>query len=147
MGMLHQLFRRTVQLKHHRRLAGSGDFATLLQIDAEHQEALAAVVGGRTRESAHHECTAFLVPEPERLDVPGSVAVHVAGYKVGYLSAGEGERYRRFLASTGRSSPALCDAVITGGWVREEGEGYFSVRLDIAWPLHFHEDLPLEVAA
>jgi hypothetical protein len=28
------------------------------------------VVGGRTRESAHHECTAFLVPEPERLDVP-----------------------------------------------------------------------------
>jgi hypothetical protein len=31
--------------------------------------------------------------------------------------------------------------------VREEGEGYFSVRLDIAWPLRFEEELPLEIAA
>jgi hypothetical protein len=147
MGLLHHLFRRPVHLKHHRCLAGSGTFATLLRADAEHQEALAAVVGGRTHEGAHHECTAFLVPEPERLDVPGSVAVHIAGYRVGYLNDVQGERYRRFRASTGRSGLALCDALVTGGWVREEGEGYFSVQLDIVWALRFEEELPLEIAA
>ena len=147
MGLLHQLFRRDVRLKHHRCLAGAGDYTTLLKISPEHQDALATVVGGRTQHSAHYECTVFLVPEPENLDVPGSVAVHIAGYKVGYLDQTQGEHYRRFLASSGRSGLALCNALVTGGWVREEGEGYFSVRLDIAWPLRFEEELPLEIAA
>ena len=147
MNVLHHLFGRSVHLRHHRHLAGTGAYTTALQIEPECQEALEAVVGERTKAGAHLECTAFLVPEPENLDLPGSVAVHIAGYRVGTLSGPEGERYRRFLASTGRSGMALCDALVTGGWLREEGEGYFAIHLDLAWPLHFHEDVPLEHAA
>jgi hypothetical protein len=147
MNVLHHLFGRSVHLRHHRHLAGTGAYTTALRIEPEYQDALEALVGGRSSEGAQHECTAFLVPEPEDLDLPGSVAVHIAGYRVGTLSGPEGERYRRFLASTGRGGVALCDALVTGGWLREEGEGYFAVHLDLAWPLHFNEDVPLEVAA
>jgi hypothetical protein len=75
------------------------------------------------------------------------VAVDIVGYRVCTLGGPEGERYRRFLASTGRGGMALCDALVTGGWLREEGEGYFAVHLDLAWPFRFHEDVPLERAA
>ena len=93
--------------------------------------------------------TASTVPIPisQDLDPPGSVAVDIVGYRVCTLSGPEGERYRRFLASTGRGGMASCDALVTGGWLREEGEGYFAVHLDLAWPLRFHEDVPLERAA
>ena len=147
MGLLHHLFGRGVHLRHHRHLAGTGGFATPVEIGSEHQQALEHIAGGRTPEGAHLECTAFLVPERESLQGPGSVAVHIAGYRVGCLRRREGERVRRFLALAGRAGPALCDGLITGGWVREEGEGYFAVRLDLAWPLRFQEEVPLESAA
>ncbi len=147
MGLLQHLFGTAVHLRHHRHLAGTGGFSTHVEVEFDYQDALEHIAGGRTREGAHIECTAFLVPEPERLDVPGSVAVHISGYKVGYLSREDGRQYRRFLASTDRAAPALCDALIVGGWVREDGEGAFAVQLDLAWPLRFVEELPLERAA
>jgi hypothetical protein len=75
------------------------------------------------------------------------LAVHISGCKVGYLNREDGTRYRRFLSSVDRGGPALCDALITGGWVREDGEGYFVVQLDLAWPLRFDEAIPMELAA
>ncbi len=146
MSILHQMFRSKVSLKHHRRMAGTGEYTT--HIDASSgQDAFDLVIGARGPDGVHFECTAFLVPEPESLDIPGSVAVHISGCKVGYLSREDGLRYRRFLAGAERRGPALCDALVTGGWVREGGEGTFAVRLDLAWPLRFDEDIPLELAA
>jgi hypothetical protein len=147
MGLLQHLFSGRVQLRHHRHLAATGSFSTPVEVAPEHQEALEAVVGGRSASGALHECTAFLVPEPADLDQPGSVAVHIGGYKVGHLARAEGERYRRFLAASGRPGPALCDALVSGGWAREEGQGYFVLRLDLAWSLRFQEEVPMEIAA
>ena len=146
MSILQQMFRPKVALKHRRRIAGTGSFTTHID-PSSGQAAIDLIVPHRDRDGVHFECTAFLVPEPERLDVPGSVAVHVSGCKVGYLSREDGARYRRFLSGAERGGPALCDALITGGWVREGGEGTFVVELDIAWPLRFDEDIPMERAA
>jgi hypothetical protein len=146
MALLRQIFRSKVNLKHHRRVAGTGHPTT--HVDASSgQDALELVVGPRTESGVHLECTAFLVPEPESLEVAGAVAVHISGCKVGYLSRDDGMRYRRFLAAADRGGPALCDALVTGGWIRDGGEGCFVVRLDLAWPLRFDEAIPLERAA
>jgi hypothetical protein len=146
MSMLQQIFRSKVNLKHHRRVAGTGSYTT--HVDASSgQDAIELIIGARNEDGVNLECTAFLVPEPERLDVPGSVAVHISGCKIGYLSRGDGQRYRDFLASAPRGGPALCDALISGGWIRDGGEGCFVVQLDVAWPLRFDEAIPLELAA
>jgi hypothetical protein len=146
MALLQQIFGSRVNLKHHRRAAGTGHFTTHVDVSSG-QDAIDLIVGHRNEAGIHFECTAFLVPEPESLDVPGSVAVHISGCKVGYLNREDGTRYRRFLSSVDRGGPALCDALITGGWVREDGEGYFVVQLDLAWPLRFDEAIPMELAA
>lgn len=146
MFLLRQILGSGIQLKHHRRVAGTGSYTTNIDVSSG-QQAIEHVVGDRDEDGVHVECTAFLVPEPERLDVPGCVAVHISGCKVGYLSREDGARYRRFLASADRGAPALCDALVTGGWVRDGGEGCFVVQLDLAWPLRFDEVIPMELAA
>jgi hypothetical protein len=146
MTLWEHLFGHGVALRHHGHLAGTGAYATHAEIEFDYQAALEAIVGGGTEAGANFECTAFLVPERKDEDAADFVAIHISGYKVGYLNHENGERYREFLASADLSGFASCDGLIAGGWKREEGEGYFQVQLDLEWPLRLQEEVPLETA-
>ena len=144
MSLWEQLFGHRLDMRHHGHLAGAGAYATHVGIEFAFQDALEAIVGGRTEDGANFECTAFLVPERREDEELAVVAVHISGYTVGYLNHEDGERYRGFLASADLVGVASCDAIIIGGWRREDGDGYFQVCLDLAWPLRLQEELPVE---
>ncbi|HEX2554888.1 MAG TPA: hypothetical protein VHL98_14400 [Microvirga sp.] len=144
MNLWRHLFGHDPALRHHGHLAGTGEYATHVEAESEYQDALEAIVGGRSEAEAWHECTAFLVPETDDPADPHAVAVQVGGLKVGALNREEGERYRAFLAAAELDRVASCDAVIYGGWRRGGAEGYFNVRLDLLWPLELREAVPEE---
>jgi hypothetical protein len=127
------------RLKHHGHLAATGEYGTHVWDEAAHQDAFEQVVGGRTAQGACHECTAFLVPEPDDEYDPDRVGVHVAGCLLGYLSREHAEAYHAFLADAELKTVASCDALIEGGWVRGAEHGMFSIRLDVKWPLRLEE--------
>ncbi len=57
--------------------------------ESHYQDALLAVVGGRTRHSVEHTCLAELCPEPTNPYDDEAIAVQIGGQCVGYLSRAE----------------------------------------------------------
>ncbi|HWO71025.1 MAG TPA: HIRAN domain-containing protein [Actinomycetota bacterium] len=100
--------------------------------ESRYQEALEAIVGGRTEEGADLETVALLVPEPTNRYDPNAVQVLIDGKVVGYLSRENAEVLQpRILATMRREQRAVaCRARIVGGWDRGGGDrGHFGVRL------------------
>ena len=62
-----------------------------------------------------------------------AIAVSVEGEIVGYLSREHARQFRKLMAEAGGAGrPAVCDALIVGGWNRGGGdEGHYGVRLDL----------------
>jgi hypothetical protein len=62
------------RLRHHGHLAGTGEYATHVAGVDDHWAAFEQVIGRRTQQSAHRECTAFLIPDPNQPFNPDAVA-------------------------------------------------------------------------
>lgn len=100
---------------------------------SEFQAELETIVGGREEDSAHFSTSAFLIAEGADSQ---EVRVEIEGHLVGYL----GERAADSFLDTfwkSRFATARCDAMIVGGWRREDGDGLFGVRLSAALPFSF----------
>jgi Protein of unknown function (DUF4236)/HIRAN domain len=115
---------------------GDGAYRYEVVGESHYQTELAAIVGGRTEDSASHECAAVLVPEPNNPYDPNAIYVCIGGHKVGYLARDCAVSFGMALAQEGYGE-ASCRALIVGGWDRgKNDQGSFGVKLDIALPLH-----------
>ena len=78
--------------------------------ESHYQDALLAVVGGRTRHSVEHTCLAELCPEPTNPYDDEAIAVQIGGQCVGYLSRADARTFRPLvdsaIASAGRATVA-----------------------------------------
>lgn len=105
-----------------------GEFSLQAVGESHYQRALEDACGGRTEESAEHECTAHLVPENSNKYDDQAVRVEVGGSLVGYLARADAREYRAVYGEAITSCPAL----IVGGWDNEEdGRGHFGIKLDV----------------
>ncbi len=99
--------------------------------ESHYQDALLAVVGGRTRHSVEHTCLAELCPEPTNPYDDEAIAVQIGGQCVGYLSRADARTFRPLvdsaIASAGRATVEAC---VRGGWDRGAGDvGHLGVVL------------------
>lgn len=115
------------------RLPSYGNFSTSAVGVTHSQHYLESLCGGRTTESANHECKALLTPESHNPHDRLAVNVSINGYVIGYLSQGAARRWRAWLKRHNVAIlPAMCDAMIVGGWYRNPVDmGHFGVRLDL----------------
>lgn len=97
--------------------------------EAQRQDALEKLTGGRTREAAYLEVTAVLVPEPGNPHDSNAVRVEIEGLLVGYLSRADALAFGSL-----EEPPKSCPATIVGGWKRDDDEGMFGVYLDLVLP-------------
>jgi hypothetical protein len=120
---------------------GDGDFEMNVVGESHHQDEIEKLAGGRTKTSAHVECVATLIPEPDNPHDPNAVLVEVNGAIVGYLSRDIAPLFNAALARTGCGS-ATCAAVIVGGWSRGKSDrGSFGVKLNAFLPFELRGPL------
>jgi hypothetical protein len=101
--------------------------------ESHYQGALARIVGGKTRDSAEHECMATLVLEDSNPFDSNAVRIDIEGQQVGYFPRADAKVYRGVLARAGTPRATLqVPALIVGGWKRgPKNEGSFGVKLDM----------------
>lgn len=93
--------------------------------ESHYQQALEAIVGGKSKAGAHFITEATLIPEPTNAFDANAVRVQIGGRTVGYLPREEAPRHLRWLTQIGRSGETVhCDAIITGGWRDSRSEGF-----------------------
>ncbi|MBO7705393.1 MAG: hypothetical protein J6S68_07050, partial [Acinetobacter sp.] len=76
---------------------------------------------------------AVLKAEPSNPHDPHAVAITISGKKVGYLAREQAGDLNAFLKANG-ADEASCESRIVGGWLRDDDEGHFGVKLNISWP-------------
>ena len=134
MGWLGSLFGLR---KNRGAVIGDGHFGFHVVGTSHHQETLAAIAGGSSRESAHHYCAALVVPQPDNPYSKHAVAVHVGGRLIGHLADDCSVDFLTALRHAGFDE-AACEAMIVGGWDRGDGDqGSFGVRLNARIPFRF----------
>jgi HIRAN domain len=118
---------------------GDGQFGMRVAGTSHHQLELETLAGGRSEQSAHHKCAVLLLPEPDNPYDPNAVAVYIVASSqktaIGYLHHDTAPLFNKCLLCHGFSAGA-CNALIVGGWHREDGseDGNFGVRLDAYLP-------------
>lgn len=114
-------------------LKGPGTFSLNAVGEANYQNALESICGGRTKDGHKLIVDAILFHQDNNQYDAKAVAVTIQGEIVGYLSRQNARQYRESLKSAGFAGlPATCRAKITGGWDRGDGnKGHFGVRLDL----------------
>jgi hypothetical protein len=118
-------------------VAGDGEFEFPVVGESHHQRFLEQLCGGRTRWSAHHYCTANLIPESHNPHDPHAVAVTICGVEVGYLPRHMAPDLIEALQEVD-ADEAQCNAIVVGGWHRPGAEdGFFGVKLDATYPVRF----------
>lgn len=112
---------------------GTGEYGYDVVGESNYQQALEAICGGRTEVSANELVEAVLLCEDSNPYERQAVRVDVQGRTVGYLSRPDAWDFRRFLAESGcPGHPAVCAAVIRGGWYRDAADfGHYGVKLDL----------------
>ncbi|SRR5579883_1310811 len=97
------------------------------------QDALWAIVGGRTTEYVRKDVIAILIPEMNNPHDPNAISVWIEGNQVGFLSREVAARYRAGLVALWQKHgrPIALKGQICGGGMREDGlVGYLGVFLD-----------------
>lgn len=114
-------------------LPGPGTFEFDIVGESHYQDALEAICGGRTEESAEQFAEAVLVLEDSNPHDNMAVRVDIGGDTVGYLSKSDARSYRRQLRELGHPNiTCKCKAMVVGGWQRPGGDvGSFGVKLDL----------------
>jgi hypothetical protein len=113
-------------------LPGPGTFEFVIVGESHYQDALEAICGGRTEESAEQLAEAVLVLEDSNPHDNMAVRVYIGGDTVGYLKS-DARAYRRQLRELGHPNiTCKCKAMVVGGWQRPGGDvGSFGVKLDL----------------
>ena len=114
-------------------LPGPGTYEFDIVGESHYQQALEAICGGRTEESASHKTEAVLHLEDSNPHDNMAVRVDVGGETVGYLSRSDARSYRKQLKQLGHERLVCkCDAMVVGGWQRSPtDQGSFGVKLDL----------------
>jgi hypothetical protein len=94
--------------------------------EAQYQDALTDIAGGKQRESQYISTNAELWREPDNTHDPNAVQVRIAGRLVGYLSRRDA-REVAIRMDAARRQAAPCPAEIRGGWSEGSDEGHFGV--------------------
>lgn len=115
------------------RLPGPGTYEFDIVGESHYQQALEAICGGRTEESASYKTEAVLYLEDSNPHDNMAVRVDIGGETVGYLSRSDARSYRKQLKQLGHERLVCkCDATIVGGWRRSRtDQGSFGVKLDL----------------
>ena len=142
MGVLNWLFgsrepTATFKAAEPLHLARGRGFTFEIVGEANYQDALDSICGGKCEDGHKLLCTAQLCFQEDNSHDSNAVVVLIEGKVVGYVS--------RTLAAEMRSSilrlnpdeqPVTCDAQVVGGWIRdEEDEGHYGVKLSLSNPL------------
>ncbi len=114
-------------------LPGPGTFEFGIVGESHYQDALEAICGGRTEESAEYLTEAVLVLEDTNPYDKMAVRVDINGETVGYLSKSNARAYRKQLHKLGHPDITCeCKAMVVGGWERfGDDRGSFGVKLDL----------------
>lgn len=114
-------------------LPGPGTYEFDIVGESHYQQALEAICGGRTAESASHKTEAVLHLEDSNPHDNMAVRVDIGGETVGYLSRSDARAYRKQLKQLGHERLACkCNAMVVGGWQRSRtDQGSFGVKLDL----------------
>nr|WP_294849696.1 HIRAN domain-containing protein [uncultured Sphingomonas sp.] len=117
-------------------LQGSGQFDFPVVGEANYQQALSNIAGGRSEDSAAHLCAAIFAHDNANPHDDNAVAVVIEGKLIGYLPRDEARQFRTEIGRLNPDRGAVgCAALITGGWDRGDGDvGHFGVFLDVARP-------------
>ena len=116
------------------RWIGDDEFEFDIVGESRRQDSLEAIAGPKTEDGYRLHCKATLFPERNNPHDKNAVAVLIKRKHVGYLARADAQAYRKVLTSIGKDhEPISVDAMIVGGWSRDEGydEGSFGVKLDL----------------
>jgi hypothetical protein len=111
----------------------TGDETLYVVGESYRQDALWAIVGGRSTGPVRKEIVAVLIPEPDNPHDGNAIKVLIDSQHVGYLSRGDAAVYLTgLLALMNESENGLValEGVIVGGGPRPDGIGRLGVFLD-----------------
>lgn len=111
----------------HRRIVGEGKYLFEIAGESFHQNALNKICGGKNDDGHRHSCVAYLTPEPENPYDPRAIAVVIDNLKVGYVPRDATDQTLQAM----KGNIASVDALIVGGWKRDDDEGSYGVKLDL----------------
>jgi len=132
-GVFSKLFGTKKQDLPIARLTGNGKYELEAVGESAYQKSFLKITGGKTEDGHQMKIEAILVHNDKNPYDNKAVVVSIDGDIVGYLSKKDARKFRKLMADAGGpGSPAVCDALIVGGWDRGGGdEGYFGIRLDL----------------
>ena len=78
---------------------------------------------------------AELTAEPSNKYDKNAVRIDIQGTTVGYIARNEAAEFQSELLKISQSRKARCDAVIVGGWIDDDSEGHYGVKLNLRIPL------------
>ena len=115
------------------RLEGPGEFDLEIVGESHYQKELNSITGGKTRDGHEMEVEALLIHDNKNPYDNQAIAVSIEGEIVGHLDRKLARQFRKRMNEAGVPGyPAVCNAVIVGGWKRPNGdEGNYGVRLDL----------------
>jgi hypothetical protein len=118
-------------------LRGNGNYDYEVVGEAQCQESLEEICGGRDEDGVDHQCVAVMVNDDGNSYDKNAVAVFIDGKRIGFLPRQVAPEFRRQVLRINPSCASVgCRGVIRGGWDRGDGDiGSFGVWLDVLQPL------------
>jgi hypothetical protein len=111
----------------------SGKFVVDIVGESYYQNNLATICGPRKRQGENRTVTAVLICDDNNPKDPMAVRVEIQNLTVGHLKRAQAREWRQALEKAHLPLvPAYCQAVIRGGWDRDDGDiGHYGVWLDL----------------
>lgn len=116
---------------HH--LQGNGNFSFQIVGESFYQKNLAIIAGSKQENGVEIRKKAVLFLDPFNRHDTNSVRVEIDNLIVGHLSKDNAIKYRAWLkANNLKKATCQADALINGGWIRPDSEGFYGVCLDFS---------------
>ena len=116
-------------------LRGTDGYGYEIVGESQYQNTIAEIAGPKTEDAAEFYVKAELIAEPSNQYDKNAVRVDIKGMTVGYIARHEAPEIQRELLRISRSGKARCEAVVVGGWIDDNSEGHYGVKLDLVTPL------------
>ena len=136
MGLFSSIFgRKKKEPEQLVEIDGAGDFEMDIVGESYYQDALNKITGGKTKGGHRMEVHAILLHNDENPHDNKAIAVTIEGELVGHLDRFLARYFRKRMIEAGfEGHPAVCKALIVGGWDRGGGdEGHYGVKLDLPY--------------
>ena len=99
--------------------------------EADYQDVLERLAGGRSRSGAMSQVVALLSREPGHRHDKNAIRVDVDGETVGYIEKWNAKSIQPLMQKLEREGrPAWVRGTIVGGWDHDQGDDSFRIRLD-----------------